>query len=118
MQSCPITPYERWIDLKLDLSNLIKWGFIHHVKILDPKQDELDGRSITCAFIGYPKDSKGCRFYSPLGGIIESRDIYFVKKLTDERINQLIDQLSNEPIDIVEDDLIFIEQSHNESTKR
>lgn len=71
-------------------------------------------QSIHHVFIGYLKGSKDYKFYIPFTRLIEIKDIKFFKELSNESMDTLIDQLGNEPIDLMEGDLLFDEQSDNE----
>ncbi|GKG04736.1 retrotransposon protein, putative, ty1-copia subclass, partial [Tanacetum coccineum] len=60
------TPYEIWHGQAPKLSYLKFWGckaFVKRDTLTKP--DKLDPRSFRCIFVGYPKETMGCSFYSP-----------------------------------------------------
>jgi hypothetical protein len=64
-KSVPNTPYELWTGRKPSMNYFHIWGCPTEVKIFYPQIRELDLKIISCHFIGYPKKSKGYRFYCP-----------------------------------------------------
>ena len=64
-KSVPKTPFELWNGRKPSLNYLKVWGCLAEAKLFDPQQKKLDSETISCHFIGYPKKSKGYRFYCP-----------------------------------------------------
>ena len=47
------------------LTILRVWGCLAEAKIFNPNIGKLDSKIVSCYFIGYPKKSKGYRFYYP-----------------------------------------------------
>jgi hypothetical protein len=41
------------------------WGSLAEAKVFNPNIEKLDPKTRSCHFIGYPKKSKGFRFYCP-----------------------------------------------------
>jgi hypothetical protein len=59
------TSYELWTGRKPTLNYFHIWGCPAKARIFNPGQEKLDERTTSCHFIGYPKKSKGYRFYCP-----------------------------------------------------
>ena len=57
------TPFELWTCHKTSLRHIRIWGCRAHVK--KAKVDKLESRTELCLFVRYPKEKKGCYFYSP-----------------------------------------------------
>jgi hypothetical protein len=57
------TPCELWTGRKPNFNYLHVSGYPIEAKIFNPKIEKLDSKTIICQFIGYPKKSKGYRFY-------------------------------------------------------
>jgi hypothetical protein len=64
-KAVPKTPYELWTGRKPTLNYLHIWGCPAEATIFNPTQKQLDERTISCHFIGYPERLKGFRFYYP-----------------------------------------------------
>jgi hypothetical protein len=64
-KSVPKTPYELWTGRKPSINYFHVWGCSADAKIFNPQIGKLDPKTISCHFIGYPKKSKGYRFYCP-----------------------------------------------------
>jgi hypothetical protein len=62
-KSVPKTPYELWTDKVPSLRHLRVWGSPAVAKVFNPNILNLDPKTVTCHFIGYPDRSKGYRFY-------------------------------------------------------
>jgi hypothetical protein len=52
-------------DRKLTLNYLHVWGCLVVAKLFNPSIGELDHKTVSYHFIGYPDKSKGFRFYCP-----------------------------------------------------
>ena len=73
-----VTPEEKFIGVKLDLSHLKVFGCITYVNMLDELRTKLDPKAETCVFIGYSLEQKGYRCYIPLTHKLRvSRDVVF-----------------------------------------
>ena len=64
-KSVPKTPYELWTGKEPSLNYLRVWGCLAETKVFNPNIGKLDSKTVSCHFIGYPKKSKGYRFYCP-----------------------------------------------------
>jgi hypothetical protein len=80
-KSVPKTPYELFIGRKPSLNRLRVWGCPAEVKVFNPNIEKLDSKTVSCHFIGYPKKSKGYRFYCPdrHTKIVETRHAVFLE---------------------------------------
>ena len=73
-----VTPEERFIGRKLDLSHLKVFGCIAYVHILDELCGKLDPKAEKCVFVGYSLEQKGYRCYNPVTRELRvSRDVVF-----------------------------------------
>ena len=73
-----MTPEEKFIGKKPDLSHLKVFGCLAYVHILDELRSKLDPKAEKCVFIGYSLEQKGYRCYNPLTREIRvSRDVVF-----------------------------------------
>lgn len=61
------TPFEMWQGMVPNFSYFHVWGCKAEVKFYNSCERKLDPRTQLCYFIGYPKKSKGYRFYIPQG---------------------------------------------------
>jgi hypothetical protein len=61
----PRTPYELWTDRKSILNYLYVWGCPTEAKLFNPSIGNLDHKTVSCHFNGYPDKLKGFRFYYP-----------------------------------------------------
>jgi hypothetical protein len=57
------TPYELWTGRVPSVKHLRVWGSPAEAKVFNPNIGNLDPKTVSCHFIGYPKKSKGFRFY-------------------------------------------------------
>nr|GEV39912.1 hypothetical protein [Tanacetum cinerariifolium] len=75
------TPFELWTGRTPSLRHFKIWGCPAEAKIFNPQTKKLDSRTISCYFIGYPKRSKGYRFYYPnhTTRIVKTRDAEFLE---------------------------------------
>ena len=80
-KAVPKTPYELWTRRKPSLRHLHVWSCKAEVRIYNPHERKLDPRTISGFFIGYPKKSKGYRFYYPNHSmrILESSNAHFIE---------------------------------------
>jgi hypothetical protein len=62
-KAVPKTPYELWTRREPSLKHLRVWGSLAEAKVFNPNIGKLDPKTVSCHFIGYPKKSKGFRFY-------------------------------------------------------
>jgi hypothetical protein len=62
-KAVPKTPYELWTGRKPSLKHLRVWGSPAKAKVFNPNIGKFDLKTVSCHFIGYPKKSKGFRFY-------------------------------------------------------
>ncbi|KAK3019050.1 hypothetical protein RJ639_003745 [Escallonia herrerae] len=78
-KSVPKTPFELWAQRKPSLEYFHVWGCLAEAKVYNPHTKKLDPKTISCHFIGYPKRSKGFRFYCPshTTRIVETRHAVF-----------------------------------------
>jgi len=61
----PKTPYELWTEKEPLLDYLRVWGCPAEAKVFNPNIENLDSKTVSCHFIGYPDKSKGYHFYCP-----------------------------------------------------
>jgi hypothetical protein len=80
-KSVPKTPYELWTGREPSLNHLRVWGCLAEAKVFNPNIEKLDSKTVSCHFIGYPKRSKGYRFYCPdrHTKIVETRHAVFLE---------------------------------------
>ena len=57
------TPFKQWTRRKPYLKHLHAQGYLAKTRIYNPYEKKLDFRTTSGDFIGYPKKSKGYRFY-------------------------------------------------------
>ena len=73
-----VTPEEKFIGVKPDLSHLKVFGCIAYVHVPDELRTKLDPKVEKCVFIGYSLEQKGYRCYNPLTHKLRvSRDVVF-----------------------------------------
>jgi hypothetical protein len=60
-----VTPEEKFIDKKPNVSHLIMFGYIAYVHVLDEKRSKLDPKTDKCIFIKYSLKQKGYRCFNP-----------------------------------------------------
>ena len=78
-KSVPKTPYELWTDHKSNLHHLYIWACPAHV--LKGKTDKMEYCLEACMFIGYPKKTRDCFFYSPkYNNVFVSTSATFLEK--------------------------------------
>ncbi|GJZ65585.1 retrotransposon protein, putative, ty1-copia subclass [Tanacetum coccineum] len=90
------TPYEIWHGQAPKLSYLRVWGceaFVKHDTLTKP--DKLDPRSFKCIFVGYPKETMGYSFYSPIENkVFVARNAeFFESKLLDLKASGSVEDL-------------------------
>ncbi|PHT97730.1 Serine carboxypeptidase-like 40 [Capsicum chinense] len=75
------TPFELWTGKKPNLRHLYVWGCPTKFRVYNPQEKNLDSRTINDFFIGYPKKSKGYRFYCPNYSIriVETENARFIE---------------------------------------
>jgi len=80
-KSVPKTPYGLWTSRKPNMNYLRVWGCLAEAKLFNPHIGKLDPKTVSCHFIGYPKRSKGYRFYYPdrTTKFIETRHAVFLE---------------------------------------
>jgi len=59
-----MTPEEKFISKKSDVSHLRVFGCIAYVHVLDEKRSKLDPKAKKCIFIGYSLKQKGYRCFN------------------------------------------------------
>ena len=73
-----MTPEEKFIGKKPDVSHLKVFGYIAYVHVPDEKRSKLDPKADKCIFIGYSSEQKGYRCFSPFTRKLQvSRDVVF-----------------------------------------
>jgi hypothetical protein len=73
-----MTPEEKFIGKKLDVSHLGVFGCIAYVHVPDEKRSKLDPEAEKCIFIGYSLEQKGYRCFNPsIRKLQVSRDVVF-----------------------------------------
>jgi len=78
-----MTPKEKFIGKKPDVSHLKMFGCIAYVHVLDEKRSKLDPKIKKCIFIGYSSEQKGYKCFNPSTRKLQvSRDVMF-----DEMVN-------------------------------
>ena len=60
-----VTPKEKFIEKKPNLSHLKVFGCITYVHVLNEFWFKLDPKTKKCNFIGYYLEQKGCQCYNP-----------------------------------------------------
>ncbi len=60
-----MTPEEKFIGKKPNVSHLKMFGYIAYVHVLDEKRSKLDPKANKCIFIGYSSKQKGYRCFNP-----------------------------------------------------
>ena len=76
-----VTPYERWIGEKPDVSNLRVFGCVAYVHVAREKRSKLDAKSRRAIFVGYPDGTKGYKLFDVSNGVfIRSRDVVFAEE--------------------------------------
>jgi hypothetical protein len=80
-KSMPKTSYELWTGRKPSLNHLRVWGCPAEAKVFNPNIENLDSKTVSCHFIGYPEKSKGYHFYCPdrHTKIVETRHAVFLE---------------------------------------
>lgn len=66
MKATNKTPYELWKGKKLGLKHLHVWGCPSKARPYRPNERELYSRTVSFYFVGYPKRSRGYKFYDPI----------------------------------------------------
>ena len=81
-QTRPKTPYELWTGRKPSMNYMHVWGCAAEAKLFNPSLGKLDPKTESCYFIGYPKKSKGYKFYCPKGitKFFETRHAIFLEE--------------------------------------
>jgi len=73
-----MTPEEKFIGKKPDVSHLKVFGYIAYVHVLDEKISKLNPKAEKCIFIGYSLEQKGYRCFNPSTWKLQvSRDVVF-----------------------------------------
>jgi len=73
-----MTPKEKFIGKKPNVSHLRVFGCIRYVHVLDEKRSKLDPKAEKCIFIGYSLEQKGYRCFNPSTQKLQvSRDVVF-----------------------------------------
>jgi hypothetical protein len=73
-----MTPEEKFIGKKPDVSHLKVFGCIAYVHVLDEKISKLNPKAEKCIFIGYSLEQKGYRCFNPSTWKLQvSRDVVF-----------------------------------------
>jgi hypothetical protein len=60
-----MTPEEKFIGKKPNVSHLRVFGYIAHVHVLDEKRSKLDPKVEKCIFIRYSLEQKGYKCFNP-----------------------------------------------------
>jgi hypothetical protein len=73
-----MTLFEAWFERKLDVSFLMMFGCIGHVKKMKANLTKLEDRSTPMVLLGYEEGSNAYRMFDPRGGkVVVSRDVVF-----------------------------------------
>jgi len=73
-----ITPKEKFISKKPDVSHLRVFGCIAYMHVPEEKRSKLDPKAEKCIFIGYSSEQKGYRCFNPSTWKLQvSRDVVF-----------------------------------------
>jgi hypothetical protein len=73
-----MTPKEKFIGKKPNVSHLRVFGCIRYVHVPDEKRSKLDPKAEKCIFIGYSLEQKGYRCFNPSTQKLQvSRDVVF-----------------------------------------
>lgn len=83
-KSVPKTPFELWVGRKPSLMHFHVWGCQAEARLYNPVEKNLDPKTESCFFIGYPEKSKGFRFYAPNlhTRIVETNNAKFLEDLS------------------------------------
>nr|GEY22980.1 hypothetical protein [Tanacetum cinerariifolium] len=89
-------PYEIWHGKAPKLSYLKVWcceAFVKRDTLTKP--DKLDPRYFKCIFVGYPKETMGCSFYSPSENklFVARNAEFFESKLLDLKVSGSVEDL-------------------------
>lgn len=95
-KAVPKTSFELWTRKKPSLGHLQVWGCQAEVRIYNPHERKLDYCTINGYFIGYPKKSKGYRFYLPNHSlrIVKTSNARFLKN------GEVSESVSKQVVDI------------------
>ncbi len=77
-----MTPKEKFIGKKPDVSHLRMFGCVTYMHVPDEKRSKLDPKSKMCIFIGYSLEQKGYKCFSP-----SIRKLQMNKDVFDEMVN-------------------------------
>ena len=106
-KSVPKTPYELWTGRKPSMNYMHVWGCAAEAKLFNPSLGKLDPKTESCYFIGYPKKSKGYKFYCPKGTtkFVETRHAVFLEenRCTEPRQIDLEEMRTYEPMPMTRD---------------
>ncbi len=73
-----MTPEEKFISKKPDVSHLIMFGYIAYVHVPDEKRSKLDPKVDKCIFIRYSLEQKGYKCFIPSTRKLQvSRNVVF-----------------------------------------
>ena len=80
-KSVPEIPYKIWTGKNPSLHHLHVWGCPAEAKLFNPNITKLEPRTASCFFVGFPKRSKGYRFYCPSRSIeiVECARAHFIE---------------------------------------
>lgn len=82
------TPFESWYGHKPSIKHFQRFGSKCYTFVPDERRRKLDPKAIQAIFVGYDLASKAYRVYVPATGkVIVSRDVKFIHKDSDWKIN-------------------------------
>ena len=80
------TPYEHWNGYAPSIKHMHVWGCPAKAKPFRPHERKLDGKTLSCHFIGYSEKSRGYKFFDPTNNnIFETGNAEF---LEDSRLGE------------------------------
>lgn len=81
------TPYEVWLGVNPNVSNLKVFGSIAYALIDSTDRTKLEKKSEKCIFVGYSAETKGYRLYNPLTKKLNiRRDVIFDENIVWQQV--------------------------------
>ena len=76
-----MTPFERLLNRKPNVSNLKVFGCVAYAHILENMRNKLEEKSRKCVFVGYPEGTKGFKLYDlSKKSSFEAQMLYLMKR--------------------------------------
>lgn len=75
---CAVTPFQRWFNIKPNVSHLRVFGCVCYAHIPDQLRQKLDAKAQKLRFMGYSSQTKGYKLYDEsTGKMVVRRDVSF-----------------------------------------